>query len=97
MSAVATETTCLGLTSMYSIWSGAGLRELVPEARRDALVDEVALVVEAGVGLGDDVLLLLVGREVLDLVGDDRPDREGVELLLLELGGGAVGERRRPS
>ena len=79
MSAVATETTCLGLTSMYSIWSGPRLRELVPVARRDALVDEVAGVVERRVRLGDDVLLLLVGREVLDLVGHDRLDREGVE------------------
>ena len=58
--------------------AGAGLRERVPVARRDALGDEVALVVERRVRLGDDVLLLLVGREVLDLVGDDRADREGV-------------------
>ena len=42
--------------------------------------------VERRVRLGDDVLLLLVGREVLDLVGHDRADREGVGLLLLELG-----------
>ena len=62
MSAVATETTCLGETSMYSIWFGARLGERVAVARRDPLVDEVALVVERRVGLGDDVLLLLVGR-----------------------------------
>ena len=78
MSAVATETTCLGDTSMYSIWLGRASGERVAVARRDALGDEVALVVERRVGLRDDVLLLLVGREVLDLVGDDRPDREGV-------------------
>ena len=46
----------------------------------------MALVVERGVRLGDDVLLLLVGREVLDVIGHDRADREGVGLLLLELG-----------
>jgi lysine 2,3-aminomutase len=46
----------------------------------------VALVVEPSVRLGDVVLLLLVGGEIDDLVGDDRPDREGPGLLLLELG-----------
>ena len=39
-------------------------------AHEDAVVDEPALVVELGVGLGDDVLLLLIGGEVDDLVGD---------------------------
>ena len=53
----------------------------------------MAVVVEPGVGLGDDVLLLLVGREVLDIVCDDRLDREGVGLLLLELGDRLGGER----
>ena len=75
---------------------GAGLRERVPEARRDALGGEVALVVERRVRLGDDVLLLLVGRQVLDLVGHDRPDRERQRLLLLELGRGGVVERAGP-
>ena len=71
MSAVATETTCLGDTSMYSIWLGARLRERVPVARRDPLGGEVAVVVERRVRLRDDVLLLLVGRHVVDLVGHD--------------------------
>ena len=76
---------------------GARLRERVAVARRDALGDEVALLVERRVRLGDDVLLLLVGREVLDVVGDDRADREGVRLLLLELGdGGRVERLARP-
>ena len=97
MSAVATETTCLGLTSMYSIWSGRASGNWSRKRDGTRSSTKWPLVVEAGVGLGDDVLLLLVGREVLDLVGHDRPDREGVELLLLELGGGAVGERPRPS
>ena len=34
------------------------------------LADEVALVIDLGVGLGDDLALFLVGGEVLDLVGD---------------------------
>ena len=73
--------------------AGARLGERVAVARRDALGGEVALVVERRVGLRDDVLLLLVGRDVLDLVGDDRADREGVGLLLLELGDRASRER----
>ena len=35
-----------------------------------ALVEEVALLVDARVRLRDDVLVLVVGREVRDLVGD---------------------------
>ena len=73
--------------------AGARLRERVPVARRDALGGEVALVVERRVGLRDDVLLFLVGRHVVDLVGDDRPDREGVGLLLLQLGDGGRVDR----
>ena len=62
--------------------AGASLGERVAVAARHAVVDEVALRVERRVRLGDVVLLLLVGREVLDLVrADDRPDREGVGLL----------------
>src|SRR5690606_37194849 len=34
------------------------------------LADEVALVVDLGVGLGDDLGLFLIGGEILDLVGD---------------------------
>ena len=67
----------------------ARLRERVPVARRDALADEVAVVVERRVRLRDVVLLLLVGREVLDLVGHDRADRERERLLALELLGRA--------
>src|SRR3954453_4424423 len=68
--------------------AGARLREGVAIARRDALGGEVTLVVERRIGLCDDVLLFLVGRHVVDLVGHDRPDREGMRLLLLELGDG---------
>ena len=73
--------------------AGTRFGERVPVARRDALGEEVALVVERRIGLGDDVLLLLVGREVLDVIGHDRADREGVGLLLLQLGDGRGGER----
>src|SRR6478672_9642636 len=73
---------------------GTGLRERVAVARRDPLRGEVALVVERRVGLRDDVLLLLVRREVLDVVGDDRADREGVRLLLLELADRGARERQ---
>ena len=66
----------------------ARLGELVAVARRDPLGQEVAGGVERRVGLGDDVLLFLVGGQVLDLGGHDRPDRECLGLLLLELGGG---------
>ena len=44
------------------------LEELAVLADGD-LADEVALVVDLGVGLGDDLGLLLVGGEVVDLVG----------------------------
>src|SRR4051794_13189315 len=62
------------------------LGEGVAVARRNPLGEEVALGVERRVRLGDDVLLLLVGREVLDVGGHDRADRGGGRLLLLELG-----------
>src|SRR4029079_11129081 len=73
--------------------AGARLGERVAEARRNPLGGEVPLVVERRVRLRDDVLLLLVGREIVDLVGDDGADREGVRLLLLELADGGRGER----
>ena len=39
-------------------------------AHQHPLVDELALLVERGVGLRDDVAVLVVGGEVVDLVGD---------------------------
>ena len=76
---------------------GARLRERVAVAGRHALVHEVTFVVEARVGLGDVMLLLLVRGEIDDLVGDARPDGERGCLLLLELGDRFLGERGRPS
>ena len=39
-------------------------------ADQDALVDEGVVVVEQGIGLRDDVAVLVVSRQVVDLVGD---------------------------
>src|SRR3989304_1163558 len=68
------------------------LGELVEVARRHALVGEVTLVIQPGVGLGDVALLFVGGVEVDDLVGDARPDGEGIGLLLLQLGHGLLRE-----
>ncbi len=43
--------------------------EVALAAAGDAFAQEIALVVDGRVGLGDDVVLLAVGGEVLDLVG----------------------------
>ena len=75
----------------------ARLRELVAVAHRDALVDEVAALVELGVGLRDVALLLVVGGEVDDLVGHARLDRERGRLLLLELGDASLASACTPS
>ncbi len=48
--------------------------EVAADARADALVDQVALLVGGGVGLGDDVLLLLPGGQVPGVrLGLDQP------------------------
>ena len=51
-----------------------GVRDLVglavTLAHQDAIVDETAVVIDLGVGLGDDVTILLVRGQVDDLVGD---------------------------
>ena len=47
---------------------GGDFEELAVLADGD-LADEVALVVDLGVGLGDDLGLFLVGGQVVDLVG----------------------------
>ena len=60
---------------------GARLGERVAVACRDALVVEVALCVELGIGLRDVMLLLLVRGEIDDLVGETRTHREGGRLL----------------
>ena len=50
-------------------------------AHEDAVLAERAVVVQRRVGLGDDVLLLLVGGEVDDLVGDPAVDHLAVRRL----------------
>ena len=50
-------------------------------ADQHALLGEAAVVVEGGVGLGDDVLLLLVGGQVHDLVGHPAVDHLAVRRL----------------
>ena len=91
MSEVATLRICFGETSMKS----TSLRQLHVEAVADAdlhlLFDEVVLLVEDGVRLGDDVLLLFVGGEIDDLVRDvglhgDRLAAPASAMLLRQLG-----------
>src|SRR3954454_9270463 len=72
------------------------LGEGVAVARRHPLAGEVARLVERRVRLRDVELLLLVGREVVDVVGDDGPDREGDRLLARELLGRGLGELLTP-
>ncbi len=50
-------------------------------AHQDALLGEVPVGVHRGVGLGDDVLLFLVRRQVRDLVGDPAVDHGPVRRL----------------
>ena len=70
ISEAATDTICEGATSMYSILSGRGERELVAMAAGHQLVDELAGLVELGVRLGDHVLAFLDRRQELDVLGD---------------------------
>ena len=69
----------LGRGHVVDLAGGAVGRATCADAHTSALrapsdehpvADEGAVVVERGVGLGDDVLFLLIGREVHDLVGD---------------------------
>ena len=61
----ATETSCFGLTSMYSIFVAMLQDEVAGLPRVDQLVDDVALLIELDVGLRDDVLVLFPRREVI--------------------------------
>ena len=95
--AVATETICLGLTSMYSIWSGRASGNWSRWRVDTRSSTKWPASSRRGVGLGDVVVLLVVRVEVHDLVGHARADGERGGLLLLELGDGLAGELRRPS
>ena len=92
ISAVATRHDLLGADVHVLDLIGPSLGECVAEASRNALVHEVALIVEAGIGLRDVMLLFLVRGEIDDLVGHARADGERGCLLLLELGDCLLGE-----
>ena len=66
--AAATETTCLGDTSIKSTWSLAA-GSASPLIRPGTRSSTISPFVELDVGLGDDVLGLFHGRHVDDLVG----------------------------
>src|SRR6185437_3133363 len=66
MSAAATETSCLGETSMKSMSCGRAMTKS-PLLRQ--IVDDVALGVELDVGLANRIAALLHGGEIDDLVG----------------------------
>ena len=87
-SEAATETICVGATSMYWMRSGEVRIDSPLSRAADQLVDP-AVVVERGVGLRDDVLAFLDGREVVDLVGDPAVGHAAVrrsrEAVLVEL------------
>ena len=71
MSAVATEHELLRRhVHVLDLVGGEEADLAATHAHEHALVEEVALLVDAHVRLRDDVLVLVVGREVLDLVGD---------------------------
>jgi hypothetical protein len=77
ISAVATETICLGETSMSCTLSGGSVDVFFGVARDDLVGGDLAVRVDRRVGLRDDVLVFAVGREVADLVGDDAVSRRG--------------------
>ena len=66
-SEAATDTICAGATSMYWMRSGDDQHRFAVLARRHQLVGQRAVRVERRVGLGDDVLAFLDGRQVVDL------------------------------
>ena len=69
MSAVATDTICCGDTSMYSTSAGSA-RIGSPPLRHRTGPTRRSLASQLGVGLGDDLVLLLRGVEALDVLGD---------------------------
>ena len=72
ISDVATETICFGDHVHVVDVFGRPPREAARGGGGRLVRDEVALLVEGGIRLGDDVLLFLVRGQVHDLVGDVR-------------------------
>ncbi len=68
-------------------------QELLAAPHRDAAVDELPFLIQEGVGLGNGVFVLLVGREIDDLVGDHGPDLDP-PLYPPRRGGGKGGQRQ---
>src|SRR3989441_8928038 len=68
MSAVATDTVCLGEISISSTLSGGNQDDISPVARGHPLFSEPSALIDLGVRLGDDVLILLIGGQVLRLL-----------------------------
>ena len=81
ISAAATETSCLGDTSIMLDLVGLGQHELAVLAAAHQLAREAAVGIELGVGLGDRVAPLLHGREVDHLAGDLAVDHPAVRAL----------------
>ena len=92
ISAAATETICLGDTSIRSTSSLRRQAVVAGVAGNDQIVGELALVVELGVGLGDVVLGLFHGRQIDHVVGDlavhDLAVRRLDEAVLVDAGEG---------
>ena len=69
---------------------GAHGQKALAVAGRDELVGQRAVLVHVHVGLGDDVAVLFVGRQVADLVGHVRPDVDPLRGQLADLVGDLV-------
>ena len=88
ISEAATETSCLGLTSISVIWSRGAIRK--SPARRAEMISspKVPSLLSLGVGLGDRVLGLFHRRQIDDLVGhlivDDLAVRRFDEAVLVD-------------
>ena len=109
ISAVATETTCLGLTSMYSIWSGRASGNVSRKRLGTRSATKWPCASSGAFAWATTCSSSSSAGQIVDVVGDHRADREGERLLagelLLGLGGeplallehdlAALGGRRR--
>ena len=81
-SEAATDTICAGDTSMYWMRSAPTRIDSPASTRGDQVAGQLAVLVQRRIGLGDDVLAFLDGRQVVDLIGDLAVDhrRYGVSM-----------------
>ncbi len=88
MSEAATDTSCLGLTSIRVIWSRGAIRKSPLRRAETISSPKVPSLFELGVGLGDRVLGLFHRRQIDDLVGhlvvDDLAVRRLDEAVLVD-------------